>query len=517
MCVYTVPTPRLQQSTRLKSLQGRTNDQSTLSILLMTDTESAGNHDEDGGAMDRINPLLGDEVAPDSSWSGALTVAQRQAAGKALRDATPRSSHAAWTPPSDRPDPIDLLEAQAQTRISELIPIRYGRMLASPFAFLRGAAVVMAHDLASTPVTGLTVQLCGDCHLANFGAYASPERTLVFDINDFDETLPGPWEWDLKRLAASFLVAVRTFGLRPTECRTVVLRLVETYRTQMQAFAQQTRLAVWYARLSVEDVLPRLNAEQRERAQKEIIAKAQTHHHLQAFSKLTALSDGVRRIVADPPVVTPVESAELSQNLRAIVRGYRETLQNDRRYLFEGYRLVDVALKVVGVGSVGTHCYIALLIGRDDDDPLFLQLKQAEASVLEGHLPKSTYRHHGRRVVAGQRLMQASSDIFLGWTRSQTGRDYYVRQLRDWKYSVPLEKLLPQGWLLYAQVCGWTLARAHARSGDRIQLAAYLGGSAHLDETIADFAEAYAEQTERDHAALVAAAESGRIKAQTGV
>jgi uncharacterized protein (DUF2252 family) len=374
----------------------------------------------------------------------------------------------------------------------------------------------MAQDLASTPTTGITVQLCGDCHLANFGVYASPERTLLFDINDFDETPPGPWEWDLKRLATSFLVAARTFGLRPADSRAVVLRLVETYRTQMQTFAQQTNLAVWYTRLSIEDILPRLNAEQRKRVQKGI-SKAKRRDQLQALSKLTALSGDVRRIVPDPPVVTPVDSAVLRQNLREIVRGYRETLQNDRRHLFEEYRLVDVALKVVGVGSVGTHCYIALLVGRDDDDPLFLQLKQAEASVLEPHLPKSKYRHCGRRVVAGQRLMQASSDIFLGWTHSLTGRDYYVRQLRDWKYAVSLAAMLPAGWLSYAYICGWTLARARARSGDRVKLAVYMGNSARLDEAIADFAEAYAAQTERDHAALQAAVESGRIKAQTGV
>jgi uncharacterized protein (DUF2252 family) len=466
--------------------------------------------------MGRIQELLGDKVAPDISWSGALTVAQRQDAGKALRTTTPRSSHGAWTPAPGRPDPIDLLEAQAQTRISELVPIRYGRMLASPFAFLRGASVVMAHDLASTPTTGLTVQLCGDCHLANFGIYASPERTLVFDINDFDETLPGPWEWDLKRLAASFLVAARSFGLSPADARAIVLRLVESYRTQMQAFAQQTTLEVWYARLSVEDIVARLNDEQRKRVQ-EGISKAQSRDHLQALAKLTALSGDVRRIVADPPTVMPVESDTLRQTLRAIVRGYRETLQDDRRHLFKEYRLADVALKVVGVGSVGTYCYIGLFVGRDDDDPLFLQLKQAEASVLEAHLPKSKYHHHGRRVVAGQRLMQASSDIFLGWTHALSGRDYYVRQLRDWKYSVPLERLRVIGWFSYAEFCGWTLARAHARSGDRVRLAAYMGATPRLDEAIANFAEAYAEQTERDHAALVVAAESGRIKAQTGV
>ncbi len=467
--------------------------------------------------MDSMGKPLGDEVEPDSSQSRTLTVTQRWAVGRALRATTPRSSHAAWAPPPDRPDPIDLLEAQAQTRLSDLVPIRYGRMLASPFAFLRGSAAVMAHDLASTPVSGLTVQLCGDCHLSNFGAFASPERTLVFDINDFDETLPGPWEWDLKRLAASFLVAGRTCGLRPTLCREVVMRLVESYRTQMRAFAEQTTLEVWYARLRMKDVLPLGNSEQQGRIQARM-AKAQNRDALQALSKLTTITDGGPQIVLDPPVVTPVESAEQRQNLGLVARSYRETLQNDRQHLFREYHLVDLALKVVGVGSVGTRCYIGLFVGRDDADPLFLQVKEAEASVLEAHLPRSRYHHHGHRVVAGQRLMQASSDIFLGWTRSVTGQDFYVRQLRDMKLSMaPEEMLVPEGWLLDAQICGWTLARAHARSGDRIQLASYVGGSARLDEAIADFAEAYADQTEQDHAVLVAAVKSGRITAQTGV
>ena len=467
--------------------------------------------------MESINKLLGDEVTPNSSQSRTLTVTQRQAVGRALRATTSRSSHAAWAPPPDRPDPVDILEAQAATRLQDLVPIRYGRMLASPFAFLRGSAAVMAHDLASTPVSGLNVQVCGDCHLSNFGAFASPERTLVFDINDFDETLPGPWEWDLKRLAASFLVAGRTCGLRASLCREVVVRLVEAYRTQMRTFAQQTTLEVWYARMRIKDVLPLANLEQQGRIQARM-AKAQTRDSLQALSKLTTLSEGGRRIVLDPPVVTPVESAEVRQNLGLVARSYRETLQNDRQHLFREYHLVDFALKVVGVGSVGTRCYIGLFVGRDDADPLFLQVKEAEASVLEAHLPRSKYQHHGHRVVAGQRLMQASSDIFLGWTRSVTGQDFYVRQLRDMKVSIaPEEMLVPEGWLLDAQICGWTLARAHARSGDRIQLAAYLGSKPALDEAIADFAEAYADQTERDHAALVAAVKSGRITAQTGV
>jgi uncharacterized protein (DUF2252 family) len=457
-------------------------------------------------------------AAPERSQSPTLTVTQRWAVGRALRTTTPRSSHAAWTPPPDRADPIDLLEAQAKTRLPELVPIRYGRMLASPFAFLRGSAAVMAHDLASTPVSGLTVQLCGDCHLSNFGAFASPERTLVFDINDFDETLPGPWEWDLKRPAASFLVAGRTCGLSRSACREVVLRLVESYRTQMRTFAEQSTLEVWYARVRVKDILPLANPEQQQRIQEHFIAEAARHDNLQALSKLTTLSDAGRRIVAAPPVVMPVDSADVWHNIGTVIRAYRATLQSDRQHLFQEYHLVDLALKVVGVGSVGTRCFIALFVGRDGADPLFLQVKEAEASVLEAHLPKSKYQHHGHRVVAGQRLMQASSDIFLGWTRGAMGQDFYLRQLRDMKVSIaPEEMLVPEGWLLYAQVCGWTLARAHARSGDRIQLASYVGGSAKLDEAIADFAEAYADQTERDHAALVAAVKSGRITAHTDV
>jgi len=411
---------------------------------------------------------------------------------------------------------VDLLEAQASTRLRDLTPIGYGRMIASPFAFLRGAAVVMAQDLARGPTTSLYAQLCGDCHLANFGVYASPERTLVFDINDFDETLPGPFDWDLKRLVVSFVVAMRGFGLPSADTRAAALRVGETYRTQMSAFAAQRTIEVWYAHLPVEN-FPMLSSPKLQKRLQPLIARAERRDHLRDFAKLTALVDGHRRIIADPPLVVPVDAQNVREELHTVASGYRASLQNDRRTLIDQYHLMDLALKVVGVGSVGTRCYIALFLGRDEDDPLFLQIKEAQSSVLEAHPPKSRYTNHGRRVVTGQRLMQASSDIFLGWTSESHERDYYVRQLRDQKGSVTLGDLAAAEWLTYAQLCAWSLARAHARSGDRIAIAAYLGGSPRFDEALADFAEAYAEQTEHDHAALVAAVQSGRVTAQSGV
>jgi len=438
---------------------------------------------------------------------------ERQARGRALRAHVPRSSHAQWTPPPDRPDPISVLEAQAQSRLPDLVPIRYGRMLTSPLAFLRGAAAVMACDLASTASTDLSVQLCGDCHLANFGVYASPERALLFDINDFDESLPGPWEWDVKRLAVSFVVAGRTYGVRPADARAAAVRVAQSYRTHLQAYAQMRNLEVWYARVSVDEIMALTTRRRRPAAHHALVERAQRQDHLRALNKLTTSTNGRQRIISDPPLIVPVDSATLRQDVEQVVRSYRATLQDDRRHLLHQYRLVDLALKVVGVGSVGTRCFIALLEGRDDQDPLFLQVKEAEASVLETYLPAARYRNHGHRVVAGQHLMQASSDIFLGWTRGSDGRDYYVRQLRDMKSTVVLEDLFLADWLLYAEVCGWTLARAHARSGDRIQIAAYLGTGPRFDQAIADFAESYAEQTERDHAALTAAVRSGRITA----
>jgi uncharacterized protein (DUF2252 family) len=445
----------------------------------------------------------------------AASYRQRRERGRATREAAPRGGHAEWAPAPDRPDPIDVLEAQDRDRIPDLIPIRYSRMMASPFAFMRGAAIVMAHDLAGTPKTGIRVQLCGDAHLSNFGAYASPERALLFDLNDFDETLPGPWEWDVKRLAASFVVAGRENGFDAAECREAAQASAASYRRRMAEFSKMGELEVWYSRVSVEEVRGLLSdARARKATAKKLsksVRKARGRDSLQALSKLTRVVDGHRKIIDDPPLLVRIpEGDEIRNQIYAILESYKRTLQEDRRYLLDRYRFVDVARKVVGVGSVGTRAYVALLEGHDENDPLFLQVKEAGPSVLQGPLPSSTHEHHGHRVVAGQRLMQAASDIFLGWFRGTAGRDFYWRQLKDMKGSANVEGMSPDELVLYAGLCGWALARAHARSGDRVQIAAYLGKSERFDEAIADFAEAYADQTERDHAALCAAVESGR-------
>jgi uncharacterized protein (DUF2252 family) len=458
------------------------------------------------------------------------TLAERSARGRKAREGARRSGHAKLSKP-DR-DPVALLEAQAVSRVPELVPIRYGRMLTSPFAFFRGAAALMAHDLASTDSSGLVVQLCGDAHLANFGGFATPERDLVLDVNDFDETLPGPFEWDLKRLAASFEIAGRNRGFGESECREAVLTVVRAYREAMRGFATAGNMDVWYSRLSVPALAAQLRA-QRDTKQADAldagIAKARTKDSLKAFAKLTEEVDGERRIRSDPPlvvrltdVVEGISDPEAVVDLvRAVIRDYRETLQPDRRHLLESFRLVDVAHKVVGVGSVGTRCWIVLMVGRDGDDPLFLQMKEAQASVLEPYLGHSRWENHGRRVVEGQRLMQAASDIFLGWHRI-TGldghtRDFYCRQLWDWKASVDLDTVVPRGLILYAQAIGWTLARAHARSGDRVAIAEYLGKSDKFDRALASFAATYAEVNDRDFAALAAAADEGRIVAERGI
>jgi uncharacterized protein (DUF2252 family) len=460
------------------------------------------------------------------------SVQERAARGKAARNETPRSSHRRWDPPANRPDPIALLEEQAATRVPELVPIRYGRMMVSPFTFYRGAALIMAADLASTPRSGLTTQICGDAHLSNFGIFASPERQLMFDINDFDETLPGPWEWDVKRLAASFEIAGRDRGFAPTDRRGIVAAGVAEYRARMRQAAAARNLDVWYAHIEVGKVLKALKgdstSEQRARA-KANIAKARTRDSMQAFSKLTHEVDGQRRIISDPPLITPIEdvAAEagderyVEEELRNLIRSYRRTLQTDRRVLLEEFEYVHAARKVVGVGSVGTRAWIVLLQGRDGEDPLFLQAKEAQESVLERFVGKSQYRNCGQRVVAGQRVMQAASDIFLGWQRA-TGvdgkvRDFYLRQLRDWKGSANVDTMSASTMTLYARLCGATLARAHARSGDRVALASYLGGSDAFDRAIADFSTAYADQNERDYQALLDAVGSGRLVAQRGL
>ncbi len=460
-----------------------------------------------------------------------FTVAERAARGRAARVDTPRTSHASLEPVPDR-DPVLWLDEVSEVRVPELNPIRYGRMLVSPFAFYRGAATVMARDLGPTPRSGLNVQLCGDAHLANFGVFGSPERALLFDLNDFDETHRGPFEWDVKRLAASFEIAGRNRGFTVGERRTAVLAAVRAYREATRAFAAMRNLDIWYSRLDADALVADLRDShdaKQARAAARSVAKARTKDSMKALSRLTHEVDGEPRIVSDPPLVVPLselagdrDAAELEHELRELVRTYRRTLQHDRRELLENYRYVDLARKVVGVGSVGTRCWIMLLLGRDNADPLFLQVKEAGPSVLEPMLGRSVFANHGQRVVEGQRLMQASSDIFLGWVRSKQGldgvqRDFYVRQLWDWKTSVDLEAIVPRGLELYARACGWTLARAHARSGDRIAIAAYLGKGDAFDRAVADFATAYADLNEKDHAALGAAARSGAIEATEGV
>jgi uncharacterized protein (DUF2252 family) len=459
-----------------------------------------------------------------------LTHADRVARGKDARGPAPLEAQAQFTPDESR-DPVGLLMEQAKSRVPELVPIRNGRMLESPFTYYRGAALPMAADLATTPTSGLWVQLCGDAHLSNFGAFASPARRLVFDVNDFDETLPGPFEWDVKRLAASLAVAGRDNGFGGKDRRQIELAAAESYRTAMRAFAGQHFMDVWYAHLDVEDAINQFRSQLKAKRVKDtekLVAKARTHDSMQAQSKLTTEVDGQRRIISDPPLIQPVEeifpdiqAGQIYKLLREVLGKYQRTLQSDRKHLVEHFTLVQLARKVVGVGSVGTRAWIALMDGGDGTDPLFLQAKEAQVSVLAAYCGRSQYRNQGERVVAGQHLMQAESDIFLGWTHvtapEGVGRDFYVRQLKDWKLSLPIEQMVPAGMKVYATMCGWTLARAHARSGDRVALAAYLGGSAKFDQAIADFAETYADQNERDHAALQAAVKDGKVEATTGV
>ncbi len=453
------------------------------------------------------------------------------ARGKDARAVAPLDSHAEFSPRRGR-DPVGLLLGQAASRVPELVPVRHGRMLVSPFTFYRGAALPMAADLAGTPSSGLRVQLCGDAHLSNFGAYASPERRLVFDVNDFDETLPGPFEWDVKRLAASLAVAGRDNGFPGKARRKIALAAAEGYRSAMRAFAGQPFLDVWYAHLDIEPALREFRSQvkaKRFKLAESLLAKAHTADSTKALDKLTTVVDGRRRIISDPPMIVPVEEVfagiqadAIYQLLQTVLGKYRRTLQSDRRHLLGEFAMVQVARKVVGVGSVGTRAWVVLMEAADGVEPLFLQAKEAQPSVLAEYCGRSQYNNQGERVVAGQHLMQAQSDIFLGWARVPNpldgmDRDYYVRQLKDWKFSVPIELLLPEGMAMYARLCGWTLARAHARSGDRIALAAYLGGSGKFDQAIADFAETYADQNELDYAALQAAVKDGRAEAATEI
>jgi uncharacterized protein (DUF2252 family) len=501
------------------------------------------------------------------------SIDDRKAKGLEARDRAPLSSHTKWRPATDRPDPVALLEQQDATREPDLVPVRHGRMMVSPFTFYRGAAAIMAADLAETPVAGLRAQLCGDAHLSNFGAFASPERRLLFDLNDFDETLPGPFEYDVKRMAASFTIAARNNGFAKADTRAATLASVRAYREAMAEFAQMRTMDIWYAHLDEDELMAGIRAaaagtarqdktarkeekadsrekapkKQEKRAVKEEkaarkeekvaktaqkraekqIAKAHTRDSLQALSKLGELADGQYRIVSQPPIVVPLRDLlavyhlspdEISHGLHEQFRAYRATLQDDRRHLLERFEFVDMARKVVGVGSVGTRAFIALLEGRDAQDPLFLQVKEATASVLEPYVGKSRYRQHGERVVQGQRLMQAASDIYLGWTKGlDVRRHFYWRQLRDMKGSALVEAMVPLGLMYYARVCGWTLARAHARSGDAVAIAQYLGETDAFDRSITGFSERYAAQNERDYTEFVNAVKSGRLKAVEGV
>ncbi|MBO1332131.1 DUF2252 domain-containing protein [Streptomyces sp. VRA16 Mangrove soil] len=458
------------------------------------------------------------------------TPRERASRGRAARSRVPRSAHGVFAPAADRPDPVEILEDQSGSRLPELVPLRYGRMTESPFRFFRGAAALMAADLATTPATGLRAQLCGDAHLLNFRLLASPERRLMFDINDFDETLPGPWEWDVKRLAASLAIAGRGNGFGTAQRTRVVRATVAAYRRAMEEFAGMRTLDVWYARIDADELYATLSARIDARSRRRMSAaltKARTRDHLQALDKLAAVVDGELRITPDPPLIAPldtllpgVERKHLEDQLRQLVDRYAQSLPADRRALLAQYRVVDMARKVVGVGSVGTRCWVILLLGRDADDPLLLQAKEAQTSVLAPFAGAAAQANQGERVVAGQRLMQAAGDMFLGWERVEgidgSERDFYIRQLRDWKAIPQADLMSPQVMRLFGRTCGVSLARAHARSGDRIAIAAYLGRSDAFDRAIARFAEAYADQNERDCAALGKAVEEGRVRAESG-
>jgi len=471
------------------------------------------------------------KINPDTAHPPTLD--ERARRGADARREMPPERHAPFSAAPGRRDPVEILEEQGATRVPELVPIRYGRMLVSPFTFYRGAAAVMAADLASTPTSGLPVQACGDAHLSNFGLFASPERRLLFDINDFDETYPGPWEWDVKRLAASLEVAARQSGFSGKERRKIQLATVRRYQVAMSQFADMHELDLWYASVDVDQLPADLLAQLKKRSRKKLdktLAKARSRDRYRSFSKLTAIVDGERRIVSDPPLIVPVSELlperaleQLELELRGLLVRYQHTMPPDRQVLAQAFEFVDMARKVVGVGSVGTRCWIVLMRGHDDGDPLFLQVKEAQRSVLAeyGKVDGPRFDNEGERVVAGQRLMQAASDIFLGWDSARgidaKTRDFYVRQLADWKGSFEFEDAIPAGLAQYGQLCAWTLARAHARSGDRVAIASYLGGGTTFADAIADFSAAYADQNERDYAELKKAERDGRITVQSGV
>ena len=498
---------------------------------------------------------LGGVGGQDGPREGAVrqsnhpSVDERKARGTQASERTPVGSHTGWEPSTDRPDPVGLLEEQDVSREQDLVPVRHGRMMVSPFTFYRGAARIMAADLKDTPTAGLNVQLCGDAHLSNFGVFASPERTLLFDVNDFDETLPGPFEYDVKRMAASFTIAARNNGFSKSDTAAATRESVTAYREAMSDFAKMRTLEIWYTRLSESDIMHGLqaasdNADKSAKGKKakhktdkqaravqtsaaKSAKKAHTSDSLQALSKLAERVDGQYRIVSQPPIVVPgrdvaatygLSADEIDKAIRSQFRAYRATLQDDRRELLERFEIVDFARKVVGVGSVGTRAFIVLLQGRDANDPLFLQVKEATSSVLENYLPHSRYKQHGERVVQGQLKMQAASDIFLGWTKGvDANRDYYWRQLRDMKGSAVVETLTPVGMAYYAKICGWTLARAHARSGDPVAIASYLGERETFDQAITDFSSRYADRNQQDYDEFVGAVRSGRLQATQGI
>jgi len=432
--------------------------------------------------------------------------------GKSLRERLPRSRHAIWQPPAAGREPIEIIEASNRGRLQELIPIRYGRMLRSPFTFLRGSAALMAYDLATTPKTDIIVQACGDCHLLNFGFFATPERNLVFDINDFDETLPAPWEWDLKRLVVSFVIAGRDSDLSDRESKAAAIDCARSYREHLREYSRLSPLEVWYTRIGVEQVIEMAPDEKTRKIREQMMTKARERIIEHLYPKIVTQTAGRNRFVDQPPILYHVNEPDWETLVREGLEDYRQSLPEERRVLFDRYRLEDFALKVVGIGSVGTRCYIALLFS-EDNHPLILQVKEACPSVLEPYTAKSQYENQGQRVVTGQRLMQSSSDIFLGWTQGRRGNNFYLRQLRDMKFSLPIEGVSAVQLQRYAEFCGWTLARAHAKSGDAATISGYLGKGDQFDLALGEFAIAYADQTERDHAALVDAVKTGRVEA----
>jgi uncharacterized protein (DUF2252 family) len=463
--------------------------------------------------------------------TSAPSIAERSAAGRALRQQTPRASQAAWAPTADRQDPAAILAAQDESRVSDLVPVRYRRMLASGFTFYRGAAAIMAADLSAAPVSGLRVQLCGDAHLSNFGAFEAPDRQLVFDINDFDETLPGPFEWDVKRLAGSLAIGGRDRNFDQRRRRAIVLASAQAYRKGMRDFAAMGEADVWYSRLDVAEIAGRWQGKVRKSDRKRFertVAKARNKGSLRALDRLTEHRDGALRIARRPPLLVPIEDkagdmtpTQIGETMEQLLGEYRSTLDDHSRAFVERYRYLDAGHKVVGVGSVGTRAWVALLVGRDEGDPLFLQVKQAGPSVLEPFAGASEFDHHGKRVVVGQRLMQAAGDVLLGWLSAEgpdgVRRDFYVRQLWDGKGSAEIEAMSPEAMSGYARLCGWSLARAHARTGDRFAIAAYLGKGDAFDQAIADFSEAYADQNESDFEALLDAERSGELTVESGV